>query len=51
MDKSELRRIILEILREEAGGCPVKRVDLPSVRCTEADRLDTGDPTHRVYTH
>ena len=29
MDKSELRRIILEILREEAGGCPVQRADLP----------------------
>ena len=51
MDKSELRRIILEILREEAGGCRSSGWTCRPVRCTEADRLDTGDPTHRVYTH
>lgn len=51
MDKEELKRIIQEILAESAGGCPVKVSHLPQLRTTEADRLNTGDPSHRVYTH
>lgn len=51
MDKEALRSIILEILQEEAGTCPVKKVSLASIACTEQDRLDTGDAAHRVYTH
>lgn len=51
MDKEVLRRMIWEILQEEAGTCAVKQVEVPNIRCTEADRLDTGDPSHRVYTH
>lgn len=50
MDKAILRRMILEILEEEVRDCPVKRVDASAVRCTEHDRLDTGDRSHRVYT-
>lgn len=51
MDKEALRSIILEILQEEAGACPVKKASLATVACTEQDRLDTGDPAHRAYTH
>lgn len=51
MDKEALRSIILEILQEEAGTCPVKKVSLAFIACTEQDRLDTGDAAHRVYTH
>ena len=48
MDRAELKKIILEILSEEV--CPVKRVPLQTLACSESDRLDTGDPAHRVYT-
>lgn len=52
MDKNELKQLIQEILAETQGsGCPVKLAQLPRVRVTEADRLDTGDSSHRVYTH
>ena len=50
MDKETIRRIIREIL-EEQDHCPVKLEKVPQVTVTEADRLDTGDPSHRVYTH
>lgn len=52
MDKEELKRLIQEILQETtAGTCPVKLCRVPQVQVTEADRLDTGDAKHRVYTH
>ncbi len=52
MDKNELKRLIQEILDEtQTGVCPVKLARVPQIRVTEADRLDTGDPNHRVYTH
>ena len=51
MDKEMLRNLIRELLKEEQGSCPVKRVALPEISITDVDRLDTGDPEHRVYTH
>lgn len=51
MDKEALKNLLREILEEEQGGCPVKLCKLPNVSVTEQDRLDTGDPAHRVYTH
>lgn len=52
MDKEELKRLIQEILQESAGrACPVKLCRVPQVQVSEADRLNTGDPQHRVYTH
>lgn len=51
MDRDEIKNLIREILQEETRTCPVKLVKVPQVRVTEADRLDTGDPAHRVYTH
>lgn len=52
MDREALKRIIAEILAEESdAACPVKLCRPAEVCMTEADRLDTGDPAHRVYTH
>ncbi len=52
MDKEELKRLIREILQDTAtDACPVKLSRVPQVQVTEADRLDTGEPQHRVYTH
>jgi len=50
MNKDELKRMILEILEEEASNCSVKKVSLQQVAVTELDRLDTGSSDHRVYT-
>jgi len=47
MNKEQLRQLLQELLSETA--CPIKSVKLPAV--SEADRLNTGDPSHRVYTH
>lgn len=51
MDREELKNLLREILLEEKDSCPVKLVNVPFVKTTEDDRLDTGDPAHRVYTH
>lgn len=51
MDKETLKRMIQEILAEQQGGCHVKLIRLPAVTVSEQDRLATGDPSHRVYTH
>lgn len=50
MDREELKSLLREILLEQSD-CPVKKVDAAQVRVTEADRLDTGDSSHKVYTH
>ena len=42
-----VRRIILETM---GGGHGVRAVKIPELRVTEADRMDTGNPAHRVYT-
>ena len=51
MDREELKNLLREILQEEQNSCPVKLVKVPSVETNENDRLDTGDPNHRVFTH
>lgn len=52
MDKSQLEQMVREILLERLGGCHgVRKVDVPVLHTTEADRMDTGDPADRVYTH
>ena len=51
MDREELKNLLREILQEEQNSCPIKRIEVPSVRTSEQDRLDTGDPNHKVYTH
>lgn len=49
MNKEELKELLRQILQETA--CPVKAVRPAAVHMTEADRLDTGDASHKVYTH
>lgn len=51
MNKEELMALIREVLAEEGGACPIKLCHLPQVSVSEQDRLDTGDLSHRVYTH
>lgn len=53
MNKEELEALVRQILVEKLGCAAqgVRKVSVPSLRTTEADRMDTGDPTHRVYTH
>lgn len=50
MDREQIKELLREILAEQKN-CPVKLVRLPEVRIEESDRLDTGDRSHRVYTH
>lgn len=52
MDKETLKNLLREILEEERQ-CEqtVRLCKLTSVEVTEKDRLDTGDSSHRVYTH
>ena len=51
MNKEDLKELIRQIMAEGNCDCPVKAVCLPQIRVTESDRLDTGDGSHRVYTH
>lgn len=50
MDKTQLEVLVREILTEKLSAASVRsfRTD---ISFTEADRLDTGDASHRVYTH
>ena len=49
MNKEELKQLLREILQEQRSGVTLRKV--PEIRVDETDRLDTGTPTHRVYTH
>lgn len=56
MNNDRLEEMVRQILLEKLGcSCTarhgVQKVGLPALRTTEADRMDTGDPSHRVYTH
>ncbi len=55
MDKNQLESLVREILLEKLGGCAtlhgVRKVSVPALCTTEADRMDTGNPADRVYTH
>ena len=56
MDKQQLENLVREILLEKLGcRCTamhgVCKVAVPVLRTTEEDRMDTGNPTDRVYTH
>ncbi len=54
MDKTQLEELVRQILCEKLGadraGHGVRKVNVPALRTAPADRLDTGDPAHRVYT-
>lgn len=51
MDKKHLEELIRGILMEKLGQTGVVKVPVAQLRTTEADRMDTGSPTDRVYTH
>lgn len=50
MNKQELEALIRQILAEKLGEGPIRAFS-PNVNFTESDRLDTGNPSDRVYTH
>ncbi len=50
MDKTQLEALVRQILSEKLGNNPVKFFS-PDVTISESDRLDTGNPADRVYTH
>lgn len=56
MDKQQMEALVRQILLEKLGCrcsalCGVQKISVPSLRTTEADRMDTGNPADRVYTH
>lgn len=55
MDKNQLESLVREILLEKLGGCTgmhgVRKVNVPSLRTAETDRMDTGNPVDKVYTY
>lgn len=59
LDKKEIERLIAEVLSEmlsqktdmKASAGPIIRVSLPSQTVGECDRMDTGKPGDKVYTH
>ena len=51
MDKEMLKSLLREILEEEMGNGPVRLCRVPQVVVTSQDRLETGNPADRVYTH
>ena len=51
MNKEQIKQILKEILQEEFSTGPIKKISIPSIRVTETDRMDTGNPQDRVYTH
>ncbi len=55
MDKQQLEAMVRQVIEETLGGRDsamhgVRKVAVPCLRTTEADRMDTGNPAHRVYT-
>lgn len=50
MNRQMLEDLVREVLAHEAGT-PVLLRECARCPVSEADRLDTGDPSHRVYTH
>lgn len=50
MERRELEALIREVLGE-MRACGVQKVALADVAVAERDRLDTGNPADRVYTH
>ena len=50
MDRKQLEALVRQVLAEKLGENPVKFFR-PEAQITEADRLDTGNPADRVYTH
>lgn len=50
IDKIELEKLVREILSEKLCTSGIRSVKVPQIPVREADRLDTGKPTDKVYT-
>ena len=50
MNRPMLEDLVRQVLQERCAA-PVLLRECARCPVTEADRLDTGDPGHRVYTH
>lgn len=50
IEKSELEKLVRQILSEKINVCGVKAVKIPEISVRDCDRLDTGNPAHKVYT-
>ena len=50
MDRNELKALILDVMGSMQRPS-VRTIRLSDVSVTEADRLNTGDNAHKVYTH
>lgn len=46
-----VRQVVANVLSQQDEGSQVRSCALPAMQVTEADRLDTGNPADRVYTH
>lgn len=51
IERTELEKIVREILSQKLGTNGIRSVAVPSIPVSESDRLDTGNPADRVYTH
>lgn len=50
IDKTELEKLVRQVLNEKLSICSVKSVKIPEISVRECDKLDTGNPSHKVYT-
>ncbi len=53
MDRAALEAMVRQVLLEKLG-CPtngLKKVEVPKLSVTDADRMNTGNPGDRVWTH
>ena len=52
MDRAALEALVRSIVMEKLGtlSCPVKKLPVPELNVTEAHRMDTGNPSDRVWT-
>lgn len=50
IEKSELEKIVREIITQKIFTNGIKSVKVPEIPVRESDRMDTGNPRHKVYT-
>lgn len=50
IEKSELEKLVREILNEKINPCCIKSVKVPQIPVRESDRLDTKNENDKVYT-
>ena len=50
IERSELEKLVREILNEKINPCDIKSVKVPQIPVRETDRLDTKNENDKVYT-